>query len=43
VIAWLVSRQAGGLTEIWYRRVLMGSGVLLLAMGIWFVWRSWAV
>ena len=43
VIAWLVSRQAGGLTEVWYRRVLMGSGVLLAGMGIWFVWQSWAV
>ena len=42
VIAWLVSQQAGGLSEVWYRRLLLGSGVLLVAMGIWFVWQSWA-
>jgi threonine/homoserine/homoserine lactone efflux protein len=42
VIAWLVSRQAGALSQVWYRRVLAGSGVLLVAMGIWFVWQSWA-
>jgi threonine/homoserine/homoserine lactone efflux protein len=41
VIAWLVSRQAGALSQVWYRRVLQGSGVLLLAMGIWFVWQVW--
>jgi threonine/homoserine/homoserine lactone efflux protein len=41
-IAWLVSRQAGGLSQVWYRRVLAGSGVLLVAMGVWFVWQSWA-
>lgn len=41
VIAWAVSRQAGGLSQAWYRRVLQGSGVLLLAMGTWFVWQVW--
>jgi threonine/homoserine/homoserine lactone efflux protein len=41
-IAWLVSRQAGGLSQLWYRRTLQGSGVLLLAMGIWLVWQAWA-
>lgn len=42
-IAWLVSRQSGGLSQAWYRRTLQGSGVLLLAMGIWLVWQAWAV
>jgi len=41
-IAWLVSRQAGGLSQLWYRRTLQGSGVLLLAMGIWLIWQAWA-
>jgi threonine/homoserine/homoserine lactone efflux protein len=41
-IAWLVSRQAGGLSLTWYRRVLQGSGLLMLAFGIWLVWQGWA-
>jgi threonine/homoserine/homoserine lactone efflux protein len=41
-IAWLVSRQAGGLSLVWYRRVLLGCGVLLLAMGALLIWQSWA-
>lgn len=41
-IAWLVSSQAGGLSQAWYRRTLQGSGVLLLAMGIWLAWQAWA-
>jgi threonine/homoserine/homoserine lactone efflux protein len=41
VIAWLVSRQAGGLSPTWYRRVLVGSGVLMLAMGGWLIWQIW--
>ena len=40
-IAWLVSRQAGGLSRTWYRRALQGSGVLMLALGIWLVWQAW--
>lgn len=40
-IAWLVSRQAGGMSQVWYRRTLQGSGVLLLAVGVWFVWQAW--
>ncbi len=40
-VAWLVSRQAGALSLTWYRRVLMGCGVLMLAMGGWLIWRSW--
>ena len=42
IIAWLVSRQAGGLSQAWYRRVLQGSGVLMLAMGLWLLWQAWA-
>jgi threonine/homoserine/homoserine lactone efflux protein len=41
-IAWLVSRQAGGLSLTWYRRVLVGCGVLLLGMGALLIWQSWA-
>ena len=41
-IAWLVSRQAGGLSQTWYRRVLQGSGLLLLVFGVWLVWQAWA-
>jgi threonine/homoserine/homoserine lactone efflux protein len=40
-IAWLVSRQAGGLSQTWYRRVLQGSGLLLLVFGVWLVWQAW--
>jgi threonine/homoserine/homoserine lactone efflux protein len=40
-IAWLVSRRAGGMSQVWYRRTLQGSGVLLLAVGVWFVWQAW--
>lgn len=40
-IAWLVSRQAGGLSRTWYRRALQASGVLMLALGIWLVWQAW--
>ena len=42
IIAWLVSRQAGGLSQTWYRRVLQGSGVLMLAMGLLLMWQAWA-
>ncbi len=41
-IAWLVSRQAGGLSLVWYRRVLIGCGVLMLAMGAVLIWQTWA-
>ena len=40
-IAWLVSRRAGGLSQLWYRRTLQGSGVLLVAMGLWLAVQSW--
>ena len=41
-IAWLVSRHSGGLSLIWYRRVLGGCGLLLLAMGAWLIWQVWS-
>jgi threonine/homoserine/homoserine lactone efflux protein len=41
-VAWLVSRKSGGLSLTWYRRVLLGCGVLLLAMGGLLIWQSWA-
>ena len=40
-IAWLVSRQAGGFSQPWYRRTLQGSGVLLIAMGVWLAVQVW--
>lgn len=41
VIAWLVSSQAGGLSLVWYRRVLAGCGLLLLVMGGLLIWQTW--
>ena len=41
-IAWLVSRKAGGLSPVSYRRVLAGSGLLMLGMGGWLIWQTWA-
>jgi threonine/homoserine/homoserine lactone efflux protein len=41
-VAWLVSRQAGGLSLVWYRRVLLGCGLLMLIMGGWLIWQAWA-
>lgn len=40
-VAWLVSRQAGALSQTWYRRVLVGCGLLLLGMGLWLIWQMW--
>lgn len=42
VIAWLVSRQAEGLSMTWYRRVLAGCGLLMLVMGALLIWQTWA-
>lgn len=42
VVAWLVSHQAGGLSPTWYRRLLVGCGILILAMGGWLIWQMWA-
>lgn len=41
-IAWLVSRQAGGLSLTWYRQVLAGCGLLLLAMGGLLIYQAWS-
>ena len=40
-IAFLVSRKAGGLSQLGYRRTLQGSGVLLVAMGVWLAVQAW--
>jgi threonine/homoserine/homoserine lactone efflux protein len=40
-IAWLVSRGAGGLSENWYRRILAGSGVLMLVMAGVLIRQAW--
>jgi threonine/homoserine/homoserine lactone efflux protein len=42
LVAWLVGRQSGGLSLTWYRRVLAGCGVLILAMGSWLIWQAQA-
>jgi threonine/homoserine/homoserine lactone efflux protein len=41
VVAWVVSRQAGGLSLTWYRRVLIGCGGLMLLMGGLLIWQMW--
>jgi threonine/homoserine/homoserine lactone efflux protein len=41
-IAWLVGRQARGLSLHWYRRALTGSGLLVIAMGCLLIWQTWA-
>ena len=41
-LAWLVSRQAGGLSLIWYRRILGVCGLALLIMGGWLIWQTWS-
>lgn len=41
-IAWLVSRQAGELSLVWYRRVLAGCGLLVLGMGGLLIWQMWS-
>lgn len=42
-VAWLVSRQAGNLSVVWYRRVLAGCGLLLFAMAALLLWQVWHV
>jgi threonine/homoserine/homoserine lactone efflux protein len=41
LLAWLVSLGAGGLSETWYRRILAGSGVLMLAMAGVLIRQAW--
>jgi threonine/homoserine/homoserine lactone efflux protein len=40
-VAWLVSSRAGALSLTWYRRVMAGTGVLLLGMGLVLIWEMW--
>ena len=40
-LAWLVSRQAGGLSLLWYRRLLLACGLLLIGLGGWLMWQMW--
>lgn len=40
-LAWLISRRSGQLSMIWYRRVLAGSGIVLVLMGSWLIWQMW--
>jgi threonine/homoserine/homoserine lactone efflux protein len=42
LVAWLVGRQGGRLSLSWYRRVLVGCGLLIVAMGGWLLWQSGA-
>jgi threonine/homoserine/homoserine lactone efflux protein len=42
LVAWLVSSRSSRLSRVWYGRLLAGSGALLLAMGGWLIWQSWA-
>jgi threonine/homoserine/homoserine lactone efflux protein len=40
-VAWLISSRADGLSLTWYRRVLTGTGMLLLGMGLLLIWQMW--
>lgn len=40
LIAWLVSRQAGGLSLPWYRRILTGCGLLMVGLGCWIIYQA---
>jgi len=42
VVAWVVSRQVGGLTRLWYRRVLIWCGLLLFGMAALLLWQMWS-
>jgi threonine/homoserine/homoserine lactone efflux protein len=41
ILAWLVNRGAGELSETWYRRILAGSGVLMLVMAGVLIRQAW--
>jgi threonine/homoserine/homoserine lactone efflux protein len=41
IMAWLVSQKAGTLSVHWYRRILTGCGLLMLGMGVLFIWQAW--
>jgi threonine/homoserine/homoserine lactone efflux protein len=40
-VAWVVSRQRGRLSLIWYRRVLAACGLVMLALGGLLIWQAW--
>lgn len=40
-IAWLVSRHAGGLPRIWYRRALFLCGLLMFVLGGMLICQAW--
>ena len=40
-IAWVVSRRSGNLSVVWYHRLLLGCGLLMLALGGWLLWQTW--
>jgi hypothetical protein len=42
LVAWLVGRQGGRLSLTWYRHVLVGCGLLIMAMGAWLIWQAGA-
>lgn len=42
LMAWLVSRRREALSAVWFGRLLVGSGGLVLVMGVWLIWQSWA-
>jgi threonine/homoserine/homoserine lactone efflux protein len=41
VVAWLVSRQAGGLPQLWYRRVLISCSLLMFVLGGVLIYQAW--
>lgn len=40
-VAWAVSRQAGGLSLLWYRRLLVVCALLLFGMAGLLLWQMW--
>lgn len=42
LVAWFVSRRAGGLPQRWYRLVLSFCGILMLVLGGILVYQAWA-
>jgi threonine/homoserine/homoserine lactone efflux protein len=42
LVAWLVSSQSARLSVTWYRRLLMGCGLAMLAMGGLLIYQMWA-
>jgi threonine/homoserine/homoserine lactone efflux protein len=40
LLAWITARGRRSITGIWYKRALVGSGVLLMALGMLLAWRG---